>query len=69
MFNTTTGNVPHITLTPDNQAANLWVVTLLCLSLSTVALLARGIAKWRFRLPRTADDYVLGAGFVSDLAS
>jgi hypothetical protein len=56
---------PYLTVSPDDHRANLWVVTLLCLSLTNLALLARAMVKLRFDLRLAADDYSILASYVS----
>jgi hypothetical protein len=64
-MNTTIQDVPpYLVVTDDVKGPNLWIVTLLSLSLSVAALLARAFAKHKFQLKPTPDDAALVVAIV-----
>lgn len=52
----------YTTLTADNQSANLWVVTILTICITTAGLFARGFAKGSIGTALKKDDWtIIGA--------
>ena len=53
------------TISSDDQGANLWIITLICLSFSIAVISARTLSKIKVGFKITADDFVIAGALVS----
>jgi hypothetical protein len=62
-----TAGTRYTTLTSTNQSANIWVVSIIAICVSTACFAIRGLSKSRTGLKFGADDYTLIGGWVRSL--